>query len=247
MTRKTKINPLWISGLMILALSTSCKHDQELANNVSDPPIDTTTNNNNNNNNGSGCSPDTVYFVQQVLPIFQSSCAMSGCHNTSSHKEGIILDSYSNIIATGGIRISNPSNSKVYRVMLNNGEDQMPPFPAAPVGSGQTAAILKWIQQGARDNSCIATGCDTANVKYSTHIKPIISNFCQGCHSGTSAGGGINLVTYDGVKAIALNGKLLGSISFLAGYSAMPKNGSKLSDCDINKINIWINAGAPNN
>jgi len=225
-----------------LLLAYSCKHDPDPLGIIE--PIDTTG----NNTGGTQCSPDTIYFVQQVLPMFQSGCAMSGCHDAITHEEGIILDSYSNIIATGGINISNPTNSKIYKKMVETDvEDRMPPPPAAPMTSDQLALISKWIGQGARNNSCLQSGCDTINVKYSTHIKPLIQNSCQGCHSGTAPGGGIDLATYAGVKAIADNGKFLGAISHLGGYNPMPKNGNKLSDCQIHMVNIWINQGAPEN
>jgi hypothetical protein len=131
--------------------------------------------------------------------------------------------------------------------MNETGEDQMPPYPNAPLDAGVKASILKWIQQGAKNNSCIASGCDTTNVKYSTHIKPLIQTNCQGCHSGANPGGGLELVTYEGVKAVAQNGKLVGSISHLPGYKPMPQNGNKLSDCDIRKVQLWISNGTPNN
>ncbi len=246
MTRKTQLKQLWLVSGLILALSTACKHVPSAE--ITGIPDPTGTGNNTNiSGDSTRCSPDTVYFVQQVLPVFQSSCAMIGCHNTTTHKEGLILDSYAGILSTGGINTSSPASSRVYRAMVGGGEEQMPPFPSTPMSSGQTSAILKWIQQGAKDNSCIASGCDTANVAYSTHIKPLIQTNCQGCHSGTVPGGGINLVTYSGVQAVALNGKLLGSIRHLTGYSPMPKGGSTLSDCDIRKVSIWINAGSPNN
>jgi uncharacterized membrane protein len=248
---KNKISkiPVLLVGVSLVLLSFSCKHDP-LSDGIINP-VDTTSNgnngNNNNNNTGSTCSKDTVYFAQQILPIMLSSCAMSGCHSTASHKEGIKLDTYSNIMATGGINISNPTSSKIYRVMVKTGEERMPPLPAAAMTSTQLSLISKWIGQGAKNNSCVESGCDTANVKYSTHILPLIQNACQGCHSGASPGGGINLATYAGVKAIADNGKFFGSISFLSGYSQMPKNGSKLTDCQITMVKIWINQGSPQN
>jgi uncharacterized membrane protein len=225
-----------------LLLPYSCKHDPEFIGITE--PVDTTGN---GNNTGTQCSPDTVYFVQQVLPMFQSSCAMSGCHDAGSHEEDIVLDSYQTIMATGGIKVNNPTDSKIYKQMLKTGEDQMPPSPASPMTTAQLNLISKWIGQGAKNNSCILSGCDTTNVKYSTHIKPLIQNSCQGCHSGAAPGGGINLATYAGVKAIADNGAFVGAISHLTGYSAMPKNGNKLTDCQINMVNIWINQGSPEN
>ena len=131
--------------------------------------------------------------------------------------------------------------------MVKTDDERMPQPPAAPMTDTQLALIAKWIGQGAIENSCLYSGCDTTNVKYSTHIKPLIENTCQGCHSGASPGGGIDLATYSGIKTIADNGKLFGSVSQLSGFSAMPKNGNKLTDCQINMINIWISQGAPEN
>lgn len=226
----------------LLFLFASCKHDPEIIT-INDPdPVDTTT-----DPTTSQCSPDTVYFQQLVLPMLQSGCAMSGCHDAATHKEGIKLDTYANIMATGGIKVSQPTNSKIYRAMVENGEDRMPPPPASPFTSAQLAAISKWIGQGAKNNSCVESGCDTTNVTYTASIKPMITNFCQGCHSGGNPGGGISLVLYSDVKAIADNGKLVGTIDHLNGYSPMPQNGNKLTECQVNMVRIWINHGAPNN
>ena len=46
------------------------------------------------------CSPDSVYFQNEVLPLLVSNCTESGCHNTIDRQEGIILDSYANLMAT---------------------------------------------------------------------------------------------------------------------------------------------------
>ncbi len=92
--------------------------------------------------------------------------------------------------------------------------------------------------------------CDTISVNYSITVADIISQNCLSCHSNASAstsGGGIPLEDYSDVKANADNGKLLGSIKHEAGYSQMPKDGSKLNDCNISKIEIWINSEAANN
>jgi mono/diheme cytochrome c family protein len=91
--------------------------------------------------------------------------------------------------------------------------------------------------------------CDTtAASTYSAVVLPILNSSCNSCHGGSaSAGGGINLDTYTSVKAQVTNGKLMGSINHSAGYSAMPKNGAKMSACNIAKINRWIAAGSLNN
>lgn len=193
------------------------------------------------------CSPDTVYFQNDILPIFQTYCAKSGCHDAASHREGIILTDYANIIATGEIRGGNPNHGSIYQSISSPSSDNfMPPPPDAPLSAEMISKIKKWIEQGALYNACIA-GCDTLDVKYSTKVSTLLTNKCIGCHNSASAGGGINLANYAGVQTVALNGRLLGSVKHTTGYLQMPQGGDKLSDCEINIFQIWINAGAPNN
>lgn len=89
--------------------------------------------------------------------------------------------------------------------------------------------------------------CDTSIVTYSGTISPILTMHCSGCHSGASAPSGIRTDNYTFVKTIASNGKLLGTVTHSPGFSAMPKGGSKLNTCSIEKIRKWISAGAQNN
>jgi hypothetical protein len=96
------------------------------------------------------------------------------------------------------------------------------------------------------------TTCDlTTAVKFSTVVSPIITGQCgtSGCHSATSKAAGINLGNYDATKAYITTSKVdfLGSIKHESGYSKMPKGNSKMADCDISKIENWINAAMPNN
>jgi hypothetical protein len=39
--------------------------------------------------------------------------------------------------------------------------------------------------------------------------------------------------------------RMLGALRGTAGFSAMPQGGTKLSDCDISKVEKWINSGFP--
>jgi hypothetical protein len=91
------------------------------------------------------------------------------------------------------------------------------------------------------------TTCDTVNMKYTANVLPIIQSNCYGCHAGGAAAGGVSLDGYTALKAQADNGRLIGTITHASGFSAMPKGGAKLSDCDINKIQNWIARGALNN
>ncbi len=91
--------------------------------------------------------------------------------------------------------------------------------------------------------------CDSTNVSYSSFIAPLMNASCatSACHDAATASYAIILDNYAGVQQIALNGKLLGSITHSGGFYPMPQNMPKLDDCTIAKIRNWINAGAPEN
>ncbi len=91
------------------------------------------------------------------------------------------------------------------------------------------------------------SNCDTSNVTYAQTLAPMMANYCNGCHNGSSAGGGWRTDNYASLKTLANNGKLNGVVNWLSGYSPMPKNGSKLNDCNLKKIKKWLSTGAPNN
>ena len=221
----------FISALMILY---ACRHEIPERNAVSVTPPPTTN----------PCSPDSIYFVNEIMPIISSNCTMSGCHDEASHKDGVILTTYANIVRY--VNPGNASNSKLYTMINRTDNERMPPPPLAPIPQDQKNRIYKWINQGALYNYCTGN-CDTALFTYSSVIKSTIQNKCVGCHNPSSLGGSVDLSTYASTRIVALNGKLNGSITQQPGYSAMPKNSAKLSDCEIKQIQKWINAGAPNN
>jgi uncharacterized membrane protein len=192
---------------------------------------------------GRSCSADSVYFANDILPIITSGCAMSRCHDAISHKEGVILTSYNNIMKY--VIPFNTSNSKLYRVIVRTDNERMPPPPMASWTTDQVNKLQKWINQGTLNNAC--DKCDTADYKYSTAIKPIIENKCKGCHNPASLGGGIDLSTYSAVKTIALTGKLIGSVTWATGFKAMPQGGIKMPECEIKQVKKWIDAGTLNN
>jgi len=193
----------------------------------------------------STCDPDTVYFLNSVLPLVISSCATTGCHDKASHKDGIILSDYASIIRTGKIKPGNPNDSEFFESLTDDEDDLMPPPPYSPLNSDQIQTIKQWINQGAKDNSC-SDECDTTTVSYTGQIWPMMQSYCTGCHSSSAPGGGIVITDNADMVALAENGSLMGSIRWESGYSKMPTN-QQLSECKIGLLQKWINEGFPEN
>ena len=89
--------------------------------------------------------------------------------------------------------------------------------------------------------------CDTTNVTYSNNVWPVINANCTSCHGGGAPAGNIRLENYNDISSAANNGSLLGTIRHENGWSPMPKGGGKLNNCDIAKIETWVNQGTPDN
>lgn len=226
---------------------SSCRHQAE---NIMDPANTTGAGSSGGTGNGGSvipCDTSRIYFQQQVLPVLLSNCAMSGCHDEASHQDGVVLTTYEKVMSTSDIEPGNPNDSELYeRIMDSDPDKRMPRPPRNPLTNQQKQLIRDWIRQGAQNLSC-QNLCDTTVFSFSGAIRNIITNKCQGCHSGLAASGGIDLSTYEGVKAKITDGRLWGAINHLAGFSPMPKNGAKLSECEITLIRRWIDAGSLNN
>lgn len=193
----------------------------------------------------STCDANKVYFVNDIFPILQNSCAYSGCHDAMTSSDKVDLSSYdailnsdrSNLLVSG-----DPDKSRIYEVI----EDNEMPLSGNPLSSTQKQLFFDWITQGAEYNECLPDQCDTASVTYSNDISGIISTYCQGCHSGASAQKEVVLSDYTSLKSHVDTGKVRDAILGINGVSLMPQ-GNALPDCELNKFLKWIDDGAPNN
>tara|TARA_B100000795_G_scaffold268717_1_gene256286 strand:+ start:4219 stop:4587 length:369 start_codon:yes stop_codon:yes gene_type:complete len=92
--------------------------------------------------------------------------------------------------------------------------------------------------------------CDTDVMSYIDDIEPIITANCTSCHYGVTPSASLNLDSFDAVKLSALNTTndgLVNRVERLEGESgAMPTN-YRLTQCQIDQINAWIDQGALNN
>ena len=116
----------------------------------------------------------------------------------------------------------------------------------------------KW-EQIKPDSATAEENCDTSMViSYAADIVPIMNGSCgaqnNNCHSsGSTVGGYVVLDVHIGVAYSAStattgsNCQLVSSVVWDGNTSPMPKNSGKLSPCDIQKIQKWVNEGAPDN
>lgn len=194
--------------------------------------------------NGSGGNNvnDSVCFNSQVLPLYVSYCAQSGCHDAITKAEGVELTSYTTIMK--GITPFNGGRSKNY-TEIGNG---MPPAGYPKVSPEQMNIILKWINQGAKNTNCVSN-CDTTKFTFSDPVQMLLSNNCNGCHGTKPGSGNIYLGDYASAKAYINSNKtvFLNSINYsplIAASKRMPPGG-KMADCQIGQFSKWIEKGFP--
>ena len=84
-------------------------------------------------------------------------------------------------------------------------------------------------------------------MSYANDIVPLLEVNCYVCHASNVRFGNVILDSYDEVLINVNNNKILGAIKHESGFSFMPQGAPKLLDCQIEKIESWINDGAPNN
>jgi uncharacterized membrane protein len=181
-----------------------------------------------------------ICFERDILPIFNSKCAMSGCHDAGTAAEGYDLSNYKKIVSDGIVK-GKPNSSELYEVVADN---EMPPKGYTKLSDAEKQMLYDWIADGAKNGINCAVKCDSAVSGFTAVIQPMMTKYCVGCHAYPNASAQVELSGYIGVKN-AINQGLLKSLDH-SGYYPMPKGGAKLSDCEINQVRNWIQRGAPN-
>jgi hypothetical protein len=197
-----------------------------------------------NNSGTSIIKSGTTYacYERDIQPILSSGCAISGCHNATTHKDGLDFSSYAKTLTA--VSKGNPASSKLYKAITANpsSESFMPPKPYSALSKTAIDTIYSWIKRGGLNEEC-ASICDTTGIiKYASHIKSIIDLACVSCHGSNSPSGGITLLTAANLQTVAKSGKLLGAIKRKTGYSAMPP-AYALSSCEVRQIELWMAQG----
>lgn len=90
--------------------------------------------------------PQSVSYATDLAPLFNTKCALSGCHSAGDHKPYLLVDiSYQQIIGGGFVNTSLPKESILYKMI--NGE--MREFiPSAT----DRQKVYDWIRNGAPNN-----------------------------------------------------------------------------------------------
>lgn len=174
-----------------------------------------------------------ICFANEILPLIQSYCSYSGCHDGIS--EGMNLTTYNDIMEI--VKAGNADESKLYQVIIGGGEENMPPYGKPQLTTEQVVLIHNWIEQGALNTTC---SCDTSIFTFSGAVLPTIQAYCKSCHSAPP----VNLSDYTSIVNAVNNQNLYGSITGTG--TLMPPSG-KMPECRITQIGKWIGSGKPNN
>ncbi len=91
-----------------------------------------------------------ISFSRDVIPIFEKSCALSGCHASGNLVPDLsAARAYDSLLQEDLINFEDPENSELYDWLTGKRA------PAMPLGGPDpeiNAVILTWLVQGAQNN-----------------------------------------------------------------------------------------------
>ena len=126
--RKREVIRYAILSTLVVLFAVSCKYDDVLP-----PP-----------------PPENVSFSEDIIPIFNSSCNLAGCHNAAGHVPDLSpASAYDNLWNGMYIDTMVPEDSELYMWMAGL---RGLPMPVEGVNNGYTSTVLEWIRSGAPDN-----------------------------------------------------------------------------------------------
>ncbi len=91
-----------------------------------------------------------VSFSNDVVPIFNKSCNISGCHSPGGKTPDLsIVNAYTSLSNGGYVNTSDPQSSILYLWMTGK---KATPMPIGGINKDYNALVLAWIKQGAQNN-----------------------------------------------------------------------------------------------
>jgi hypothetical protein len=92
----------------------------------------------------------TVSFANDILPIFNNSCSVSGCHTPGAKSPDLSASNAFNSLVTGNyLNTTNPETSSLYLWMTGK---KGTPMPVSGINKDYNALVKAWIKQGANNN-----------------------------------------------------------------------------------------------
>src|SRR4051812_8016491 len=97
--------------------------------------------------------PKPTSFTQDVLPIFQGSCA--GCHQPGKLKGGLDLTTYEGVFKGGKKGPSFKPGDAVHSFIVEQISGDKPEMPnkGDPLTKAEVEVIARWIREGAKNDS----------------------------------------------------------------------------------------------
>lgn len=91
-----------------------------------------------------------VTFSQDIIPIFNKSCNMSGCHSPGGKSPDLTAINAYNALTVGNFfNTSAPEKSTIYLWVTGK---KSTPMPVGGINKDYNALIIAWIKQGAQNN-----------------------------------------------------------------------------------------------
>lgn len=208
-----------------------------------------------------------------IAPILQERCIL--CHSGSSAPLGLRLDSYQGLMAgssNGAVVVpGNPEASELVARLEGRSLPRMPLTGPPFLDEAQIASIKDWVLGGALPGDApgapgdAGAGGDDPGAEEPppadgtfASVEGIFLNRCAVCHTEAGAMGappeGLRLDSYDrilrgGDRVVVVPGDPLASEVYrrIVGHSrpGMPFGGPPLTEAEVERIAVWIRAGAP--
>ncbi len=122
---------------------------------------------------------EKISYRRHIAPLLQTHCL--GCHNRIDAEKGLSLQAADDIErGSEDGRILNrdaPNDSRLWKVLVSNGDDHMPPSDQPQLAPDELKAIQAWLAEGAAFDSRAALMAKLPDVKVSadTIRNPVLS------------------------------------------------------------------------
>jgi hypothetical protein len=91
-----------------------------------------------------------VSFANDIVPIFNSSCNISGCHSPGGKAPDLSASNAFNSLSGGGfLSPGDPTSSVLYQWMTGK---KGTPMPVSGMNKDYNSLVQAWLKQGANNN-----------------------------------------------------------------------------------------------